>query len=95
MLVPFSHKDPRKWKTYEMHEYRNAFSEETMNKVEQFKYDNNFHNWEDPKVLKYFTKSTKNNIFPQSSLFKLIKLLILLNTHCSLDARITVWCNGY
>ena len=59
-LVPFSHKDPRKWKTYEMHEYRNAFSEKKLNKVEQFKYDNNFHNWEDPKVLRSFTKSTKS-----------------------------------
>jgi len=59
-LVPYSHKDPRKWKTYEMHDYRKAFSEEKLKKVEQFKYDNNFHNWEDPKVLRYFTKSTKS-----------------------------------
>ena len=59
-LVPYSHKDPRKWKTYEMHDYRQAFSEEKLKKVEQFKYDNNFHNWEDPKVLKYFAKSTKS-----------------------------------
>ena len=59
-LVPYSHKDPRKWKTYEMHDYREAFNEEKLKKVEQFKYDNNFHNWEDPKVLRYFTKSTKS-----------------------------------
>ena len=60
-LVPYSHKDPTKWKTYEMHDYRKAFSEETLKKVDQFKYDNNFFNWRDPKVLKYFTKSTKSS----------------------------------
>ena len=54
-LVPYSHKDPKKWKTYDMHDYRTAFSEEKLNKVQQFKYDNNFNNWVDPKVLKYFT----------------------------------------
>ena len=43
-----------------MHGYRKAFSKKKLKKVDQFKYDNNFHNWEDPKVLKYFTKSTKN-----------------------------------
>ena len=59
-LVPYSHKDPTKWKTYEMHDYRKAFSEEALKKVDQFKYDNNLFNWEDPKVLKYFTKSRKS-----------------------------------
>ena len=58
-LVPYSHKDPTKWKTYEMHDYRKASNEEELKKVDKFKYDNNFHNWEDPKVLKYFTKNTK------------------------------------
>ena len=48
-----------KWKTYEMHDYRKASNEEELKKVDKFKYDNNFHNWEDPKVLKYFTKNTK------------------------------------
>ena len=43
-----------------MHGYRKAFSKKKLKKVDQFKYDNNFHNWEDPKVLKYFTKSTKS-----------------------------------
>ena len=59
-LVPNSHKDPQKWKTYDMHDYRTAFSEETLNKVKQFKYDNHFNNWVDPKVLKDFTNSTKS-----------------------------------
>ena len=27
-LVPNSHKDPTKWKTYEMHDYRRAFDKE-------------------------------------------------------------------
>ena len=59
-LVPYSDKDPTKWKTYEMHDYRKAFNEESLEKVDQFKYDNNFENFEDPKVLKYFSKSAKN-----------------------------------
>ena len=59
-LVPYSHKDPKKWKSYEMHNYRKASSEEELKKVDQFKHDNNFLNMEDPKVFKYFTKSTKS-----------------------------------
>ena len=59
-LVPNSHKDPQKWKTYDMHDYRTAFSEEKLRKVKQFEYDNNFNNWVDPKVLKDFTNSTKS-----------------------------------
>ena len=43
-----------------MHDYRAAFSEEKLNDVQQFKYDKNFNNWVDPKVLKSFTKSTKS-----------------------------------
>ena len=42
-----------------MHDYRKAVSEEELEKVDQFKYNNNFENFVDPKVLKYFTKSTK------------------------------------
>ena len=59
-LVPYSDKDPTKWKTYEMHDYRKASSEEELKRVDQIKYNNNFFNWVDPNVLKYFTKSTKN-----------------------------------
>ena len=58
-LVPYSHKDPTKWKTYDMHEYRRAYNNETMKSVAQYKYDNNFYNWVDPKVLKYFATQTK------------------------------------
>ena len=60
-LVAYSHKDPTKWKTYDMHDYRKASSKEELKKVDRFKYDNNFHNWEDPKVLKYFANSTKSS----------------------------------
>ena len=59
-LVPYSHKDPTKWKTYEMHDYRRAFSKKTLKSVDQYKYDNNFFNWVDPKVLKYFTASKRS-----------------------------------
>ena len=60
-LVPYSDKDPTKWKTYEMHDYRRAFSENQLKKVDQFKFDNNFANLVDPKVLKYFIRSTKSS----------------------------------
>ena len=43
-----------------MHDYRKASSEEELKKVDQFKFDNNFFNFVDPKVLKYFTQSTKS-----------------------------------
>ena len=59
-LVPYSHKDPTKWRTYEMHDYRRAFNKETLKSVDQYKYDNNFFNWVDPKVLKYFTASKRS-----------------------------------
>ena len=57
-LVPYSDKDPTKWKTYEMHDYRKASSEEELEKVDKFKYDDNFFNWGDPNVMKFFTKSS-------------------------------------
>ena len=60
-LVPYSNTDPSKWKTYDMHDYRKAISDKQLEEVDQFKYDNNFHNWEDPKVLKFFTKSRKSS----------------------------------
>ena len=44
-----------------MHGYRKAFNKKQLNKVDQFKYDNNFFNWVDPKVLKYFTKNRKSS----------------------------------
>ena len=43
-----------------MHGYRKAYSNKTFKRVDQFKYDNNFNNVHDPKVLKYFTKSRKS-----------------------------------
>ena len=42
-----------------MHDYRTAFNENKLKSVDQFKFDNNFFNWEDPKVLKYFIKSSQ------------------------------------
>ena len=61
-LVPYSHKDPTKWKTYEMHDYRRAFDTKTLKSVDQYKYDNNFFNWVDPKVLKYFVGTNKKGL---------------------------------
>ena len=58
-LVPRSHKDPTKWKTYDMHKYRIAHSKETLREVETFKHDPNFNNFIDPKVLKEYAKHPK------------------------------------
>ena len=58
-LVPKSHKDPTKWKTYDMHEYRTAFSKEKLSKVQTFKFDPNFNNFIDPKVLKEYAMYPK------------------------------------
>ena len=58
-LVPKSHKDPTKWKTYDMHEYRTAFSKEKLSKVQTFKFDPNFNNFIDPKVLKEYAMHPK------------------------------------
>ena len=43
-----------------MHDYRKASSEVELKRVDQYKHDNNFYNWEDPEVLKYFTKNTNS-----------------------------------
>ena len=43
-----------------MHDFRKASSEEELKREDKFKYDNNFFNWGDPKVLKYFTKNTRS-----------------------------------
>ena len=59
-LVPYSHPDPEKWHTYDMHRYRTAFKKELLRKVDTFKFDKNFNNWIDPDVMREFTKSTKN-----------------------------------
>ena len=43
-----------------MHDFRKASNEGELKRVDKFKYDNNFFNWGDPKVFKYFTKSKKS-----------------------------------
>ena len=54
-LVPDSHQNPEKWRTYDVAKYRSAFDKESFSKVETFKHDKYFNNWIDPKVLKSFT----------------------------------------
>ena len=58
-LVPHSHKDPTKWKTYDMHAFRIAFSKEALEKVQTFKHDPNFNNFIDPKVLQQYALHPK------------------------------------
>ena len=43
-----------------MHDYREAFNEKQLKKVDQFKYYKNVGTNLDPEFRKYFTKSTKN-----------------------------------
>ena len=54
-LKPYSHKDPKKWHTYDMHAYRRAFNDKTLQNVDSFKYDNDFNNWIDPSVFDKYT----------------------------------------
>ena len=54
-LKPYSHKDPKKWHTYDMHAYRRAFDYKTLQNVDSFKYDNDFNNWIDPSVFDKYT----------------------------------------
>jgi hypothetical protein len=56
-LVPDSHKDPVKWRTYDMHGYRVAFDKKTLDEVATFKFDKYFNNWIDPNVFKAFTRN--------------------------------------
>ena len=59
-LVPYSHTNPEKWHTYDMHNYRAAFNKDMLKNVDTFKYDNNFNNWIDPKVMREYTRSKKH-----------------------------------
>ena len=58
-LVPESHRDPEKWRTYDMHGYRTASNQEMYDKVDTFKFDNNFNNWISPKVLAKFARNPR------------------------------------
>ena len=55
-LVPYSHKDPEKWRTYDMHGYRAASNQKMLDKVDTFKFEVLFNNWINPKVLAKYTK---------------------------------------
>ena len=54
-LKPYSHKDPKKWHTYDMHTYRRAVNNLTLQNVDSFKYDNDFNNFIDPSVFDKYT----------------------------------------
>ena len=75
-LVPYSHKNPKKWKTYEMHDYREAFNEKQLKKVDQFKYGSNVGLVWDLELLKNTTKSTKSvkNVWKKSYGFPYVAL---------------------
>ena len=67
-LKPYSHKDPKKWHTYDMHAYRRAFDDKTLQNVDSFKYDNDFNNWIDPSVFDKYTSDieTIRNVWNKS-----------------------------
>ena len=60
-LKPFSHKDPKKWRRYNMEEFRRASNLNQLDKVKTYKYDNNLYNFVDPKVFKAFTSSNRKS----------------------------------
>ena len=55
-MKPYSHDDPSQWEQYDMVEYRKAFTKEAMEKVHSYKHETLLNNWEDPKVLKSFSR---------------------------------------
>ena len=57
-LVPKRHKSPKKWKTNDMAAFRAASDKEMLKKVRTVKYDRNFNNWINHKVLERFTKKS-------------------------------------
>ena len=61
-LKPKSGVDSSKWPHYEMKGYRKAATKEQLKKVPEIPYDNNFFNWEDPKVLEAFTKGKDKDV---------------------------------
>ena len=60
-LKPYSDEDPQKWKQYNMIEYRKAYTQEALEKVQVYNFDNRLNNFVDPKVFKLFTKSKRSS----------------------------------
>jgi len=65
-LKPYSHKDPTKWRKYDMHAFRRAFDNYSLSKVDSFKYDNNFFNWIDPNVMKQFVSKSYKKVWRET-----------------------------
>ena len=59
-LKPNSHKDTKKWHTYELESYRKAYSPETLASVQSFPYNKYAYNFADPEVVKAVTKNDEN-----------------------------------
>ena len=60
-LKPDSNKDPQKWEQYDPEGYRKASTKEALQSVHTYTFDNRLNNFEDPKVLKMFTKTRKKS----------------------------------
>ena len=59
-LAPDSHRDPEKWKSYDMPAFRAAYDKKSFAKVATFRYDKNFNNWRDSTVLKNFVDTPRS-----------------------------------
>ena len=58
-IKPDSHKNPKKWRRYDMIGYRQAFNKTQLKKTATFKFDKYLYNMVDPKIFKDFTKNKK------------------------------------
>ena len=58
-IKPDSHKNPKKWRRYDMIGYRQAFNKTQLKKTATFKFDKYLNNMVDPEIFKDFTKNKK------------------------------------
>ena len=74
-LKPKGKVKPEKWPYYEMEGFRTAKSKEEFKKVKEYRYDNYFFNFEDPKVFKKMMKGRKGrNLWRKTYGFDFVSL---------------------
>jgi len=62
-LKPDNKKKPEKWDHYDADDFYEATTKEELKKAKTWKFDKNFFNFEDPKVLKKFTNTKSMKIW--------------------------------
>ena len=74
-LKPVKDNPAEEWPYYEMNGFRSAKAEEELRKVKEIKYDENFFNFEDPKVFRKFTSmKTGRKLWKQTYGFDFVSI---------------------